>query len=102
MQAEGIAREHTARGTPPQNGVAERRNRTLAEGVTSMRSEAKLPLSFWAFWGEALQTFNYVLNMSPTSSLSGPVTPYELWHGPQAQLFATQGVWMQSLCPYSG
>ena len=77
MKLHGIRREHTVRATPQQNGAAERMNRTLAEGVTSMLVEAKLPASFW---GEALFTFLYVRNRSPTSSLPSNVTPYELWH----------------------
>jgi hypothetical protein len=42
----GIRREHTTRATPQQNGVAERKNRTLAEIITAMLNEAKLPKSF--------------------------------------------------------
>ena len=71
MKLHGIRREHTVRSTPQQNGAAERINRTLAEGVTAM---------LVAFWGEALTTFLYVRNRSPTSSLPSTVTPYELWH----------------------
>jgi hypothetical protein len=78
MQAEGIARENTTQATPQQNGVAERRNRTLADGVTTMLSEAKLPL---AFWGEALQTYNFLLNILLSSTLNGSITSFELWNG---------------------
>ena len=52
-------------------------NRTLAEEVTSMLMESHLLASFW---GEALSTFLYVRNRSPTSSLSSKHTLYELWH----------------------
>ena len=45
--AEGIQRQHTVRNEPHQNGVAERANRTLAEGATSLLMEANLPPSFW-------------------------------------------------------
>ncbi|GJT40835.1 retrovirus-related pol polyprotein from transposon TNT 1-94 [Tanacetum coccineum] len=34
--------------TPEQNGVVERRNRTLVEAARTMLSASKLPLSFWA------------------------------------------------------
>lgn len=77
MKLHGIRREHTVRSTPQQNGAAERINRTLAEGVTAMLVESHLPASFW---GEALATFLYVRNRSPTSSLPSTATPYELWH----------------------
>ncbi|GKG36348.1 putative ribonuclease H-like domain-containing protein, partial [Tanacetum coccineum] len=33
---------------PEQNGVVERRNRTLVEAARTMLSASKLPLSFWA------------------------------------------------------
>ena len=47
----GIGRQHTIRNRPQQNGVAERVNRTLREGITTMLHEARLPDTFW---GEAL------------------------------------------------
>lgn len=39
-------------GTPEQNGVAKRRNRTLTDMVGSMMSICNLPESLW---GEALK-----------------------------------------------
>ncbi|XP_028766610.1 uncharacterized protein LOC114724429 [Neltuma alba] len=45
------------------NGVAERRNRTLLDMVTSMMSSSKLPISLWK---EALKTAVYILNRVPT------------------------------------
>src|ERR1700677_4603218 len=50
----GIQRQHTVRNRPQQNGVAERSNRTMEEGVVSMLYESGMPT---AFWGEALATF---------------------------------------------
>ena len=47
LAAAGIAREHTVRNEPHQNGVAERANRTLAEGTTALLQESHLPASFW-------------------------------------------------------
>ena len=43
----GIKRIHTLRAEPHQNGVAERANRTIKEGITTMLNEAGLPPSFW-------------------------------------------------------
>ena len=77
LTANGIARQHTVRNSPHQNGVAERFNRTLAEGTISLLSEAKLPQSFW---GHAVITTVYVRNRSPTSALGGKV-PYTLFYG---------------------
>ena len=44
----GIKRELTAPYNPPQNGVAERMNRTIQEKVHSMLSNVDLPNEFWA------------------------------------------------------
>ena len=42
----GIVSQLIAPGTPQQNGVAERRNRTMVDMVRSMMSYSSLPLSF--------------------------------------------------------
>ena len=44
----GIKQEFSAPGTPQQNGVVERKNRTLIEVARTMLDEAKLPTYFWA------------------------------------------------------
>ena len=77
-QVHGIKRETTSAYTPQQNGVSERKNRTLIEAVLSMLSYAKLPK---IFWGEALYTANYLQNRSPTKAISNNLTPFELWYG---------------------
>ena len=74
-KARGIIHELTAPYSPAQNGVAERRQRTLVESARCMLHAAKLPPSFWS---EALLTAAYVGNLSPTSALHG-ATPYEQW-----------------------
>ena len=79
---EGIIHERTVRATPQQNGISERKNRTLAEGVTAMLHESHLPPSMW---GEALQLFVRILNVSPTSAVLNK-TPYEAWHGTKPDL----------------
>ena len=43
----GIISQFTALGTPQQNGVVERWNRTLLDMVRSMLSYSTLPISFW-------------------------------------------------------
>ena len=45
----GIISQFFALGTPQQNGVAERRNRTLLNMVRSMLSYSMLPVSFWGY-----------------------------------------------------
>nr|GEZ50828.1 hypothetical protein [Tanacetum cinerariifolium] len=46
--AEGIQHQTSVARTPEQNGVVERRNRTLVEATRTMLSAAKVPLFFWA------------------------------------------------------
>ena len=77
----GILSQLTAPGTPQQNGVAERRNRTLLDMVRSMMSYSSLPISFW---GYALQTAVYILNVVPSKSIQK--TPLELWNGHKPSL----------------
>lgn len=66
--------QYTTPGTPEQNGVAERRNRTLKDMVRSMICNSNLPTYLW---GDALKTANYILNRVPSKAV--PKTPYELW-----------------------
>lgn len=44
----GIARHLTVPGTPQQNGLAERMNRTLLERVRCMLLSSGLPSTYWA------------------------------------------------------
>nr|GFA36741.1 hypothetical protein [Tanacetum cinerariifolium] len=55
----GIKREFSNARTPRQNGVAERRNRTMIEAARIMLADAKLPVTFWA---EAVNNACYVQN----------------------------------------
>ena len=72
----GIISQLTTPGTPQQNGVAKRRNRTFLDMVRSMISYSTLPISFW---GYALNTAMYLLNLIPLKPV--PKTPVELWNG---------------------
>ncbi|XP_031131738.1 uncharacterized protein LOC116033121 [Ipomoea triloba] len=54
--SQGILHQLSAARTPQQNGVAERRNRTLKEAARVMISAAELPKRFWA---EAINTACY-------------------------------------------
>ncbi|RVW66685.1 Retrovirus-related Pol polyprotein from transposon TNT 1-94 [Vitis vinifera] len=73
----GISRQLTAAYTPQQNGVAERKNRTIMNMVRSMLSEKQVPKNFWP---EAVNWTAHVLNRSPTLAVKG-VTPEEAWSG---------------------
>ena len=76
LTQQGIVSQLSAPGTPQQNGVTERRNRTLQDMVRSMLSYSSLPISFWGF---SLKTATYLLNLIPSKSVSK--TPTELWNG---------------------
>ena len=71
----GIVSQLTAVGTPQQNGIAKRRNRTLLDMVKSMMSYSTLPISFW---GYALNIAMYLLNLVPSKFV--PKTPVVLWN----------------------
>nr|GFB49485.1 hypothetical protein [Tanacetum cinerariifolium] len=59
--AEGIQHQTSVAQTPEQNGVVERRKRTLVEAARTMISAAKVPLFFWA---EAIATACFTQNRS--------------------------------------
>lgn len=71
----GIQRQLTAAYTPQQNGVAERKNRTVLNMVRSMMTGKNVPKRFWP---EATNWSVYILNRSPTTAVEG-MTPEEAW-----------------------
>nr|GEW44219.1 ribonuclease H-like domain-containing protein [Tanacetum cinerariifolium] len=76
-EMKGILRQHSVARTPQQNGVAERRNKTLIEPARTMLADLKLPTTFWA---EAVNTACYVQNIVLDVKAHNK-TPYELFHG---------------------
>ncbi|KAK2630796.1 hypothetical protein QOZ80_UnG0725510 [Eleusine coracana subsp. coracana] len=74
---EGVYRQHTAPYSPQQNGVVERRNRTVVATARSMLKAKGLP--GW-FWSEAVNTAVYVVNRSPIKSVEGR-TLFKAWYG---------------------
>ncbi|GJW06969.1 retrovirus-related pol polyprotein from transposon TNT 1-94 [Tanacetum coccineum] len=68
FKEEGIEHQTSTPRTPEQNGVVERRNRTLVEAARTMLLASKLPLSFWA---EAVATACYTQNRSIIISTHG-------------------------------
>lgn len=73
----GLFHQLTAPRTPQQNGVAERKNRTVTEMARTMMHAKKLPQKYWA---EAVSTAVYLLNRTPTRALDSQ-TPYEALTG---------------------
>ncbi|GJX28402.1 ribonuclease H-like domain-containing protein [Tanacetum coccineum] len=74
---EGIEHQTSTARTPEQNGVAERRNRTLVEVAQTMLSATKVPLYFWA---EAITTACFTQNRSLVIPLHKK-TPYHIING---------------------
>lgn len=77
LKEQGIRRQLTVPHTPQQNGVAERKNRTLVETARCILFQTGLQTSFWA---EAVHAANYLRNRCVSRSL-GERTPYEKWIG---------------------
>ncbi|GJZ35570.1 putative ribonuclease H-like domain-containing protein, partial [Tanacetum coccineum] len=75
--SKGIRRDYSNARTPQQNGVAERKNRTLIEAARTMLADSKLPTMFWT---EAVSTACYVLNRVLVTKPHNK-TPYELVSG---------------------
>lgn len=75
-EQEGIEAQFTAAYSPQQNGIAERKNRTLQEMASCMLLDAGLPKKYW---GEAVMTATYVQNRLPSRSVD--TTPYQKWFG---------------------
>nr|GEU76027.1 hypothetical protein [Tanacetum cinerariifolium] len=75
--SKGIKREYSNPKTPQQNGVTERKNKTLIEAARTMLADCKLPTMFWT---EAVRTTCYVLNRVSVTSPHNK-TPYALLTG---------------------
>ena len=78
----GIKHEFSAPYTPQQNGIIERKNRTIQEMARSMLHGKKVPRRFWA---EAVNTACHIINrvyLRPNTDK----TPYELCNGKKPNL----------------
>ena len=72
---EGIRRKLTVPYTPEQNGVAERKNRSIVGATTIMLHDQSIPYFLWV---EACSTIVYLQNMSLHCAL-GRKTPKEMF-----------------------
>ncbi|GJW58665.1 retrovirus-related pol polyprotein from transposon TNT 1-94 [Tanacetum coccineum] len=73
----GISQNFSSPCTPEQNGVDERRNKTLIEAARTMLNSANLPKQFW---GEAVNTACYTQNRSIIIKRHGK-TSYDVFRG---------------------
>ena len=77
----GISHQFSAPGTPQQNGVVERKNKTLIEVGRTMLEEANLPTYFWE---EAINTVCFTQNCTLINRHG--VTPYQSLKGKKPSL----------------
>ncbi|WVZ53355.1 hypothetical protein U9M48_004314 [Paspalum notatum var. saurae] len=75
----GLEHQFSSPYTPPQNGVVERKNRTLVEMARTMLDEHRTPRRFWA---EAVNMACYITNRILLRAFLGK-TSYELRFGRQ-------------------
>lgn len=73
LKNHGIQRQFSCTYTSHQNGVAERKNRHIAEIARALMSEKNMPHSYWA---EAVSTAVYIMNRTPTAAVHD-MTPEE-------------------------
>jgi hypothetical protein len=78
----GIKRQLTVPYNPQQNGIAERKNRTICEAAKAMMCDQDLPTSLWA---EVTSTAVYIHNRSPHAIL-GEKTPEEAFTGEKLEV----------------
>ena len=78
----GTKREFSTPYNPQQNGVEERKNRTIMEAVKAMIHDQDLPMHLWV---EAARTAVYVQNRSPHCIL-GNKTPEEMFTGEKLEV----------------
>jgi hypothetical protein len=73
----GIKRKFSVARTPQQNGVVERKNKTVQEMARTMLMDSKLTNVFWV---QAVHTTVHIQNRGMLRNNSDK-TPYELWKG---------------------
>ena len=75
MATQGIIHQHSVPHTPQQNGLAERKNRTLKEMANCMMHSRDIPPIYWV---EAVNCANYIQNHTPHRALEH-LTSEEAW-----------------------
>lgn len=93
----GISHQLTVPYNSSQNGVAERKHRTIKEKARVLLHSSGLPSSFWS---EAVKTAEFLINRYPSSLLNGD-SPFFRWYGyePLYSVFHPFGVQCHVLIP---
>nr|GEV33864.1 uncharacterized mitochondrial protein AtMg00810-like [Tanacetum cinerariifolium] len=76
----GIKREFSVPRTPQQNGIAERKNRTLIEAARTMLADSLLPIPFWAEFDEGFLVGYFVSSKAYRVFNSGTLIVQETLH----------------------
>jgi hypothetical protein len=82
LKSKGTVQKLNVHDTPQQNGVAERRNRTIAERIRALLHASGLPKNLWA---EAARHVVWLLNRTTTKAVEG-MTPFEAAFGKKPDL----------------
>ena len=93
--ANNIRMEKTIPGTPQQNGVAKRMNKTINERTRSIR------LHFWSpkmFWVDKVNTVFYLINWGPSVLLEQDCLRRSEQKGGKFKSF--KSFWLRFLCSY--
>ncbi|TPX47302.1 DNA-directed DNA polymerase [Chytriomyces confervae] len=83
-EANGVKHEVSTPYTPEQNGIAERKNRTIVEMCRTMLADAKMDKE--KYWTYAFEMAVYIRNQCPTRATTGSKTPYEALTGKRPNL----------------
>lgn len=86
----GIVHQTTVPYNSSQNGIAERKHRTIQEKSRVLLSSSGAPVKFWS---EAVKTAEFLVNRYPTQVLGGD-SPFKRWFGyaPNYSIFHPFGV----------
>ena len=85
----GIKRQTSTPKTPPQNGIVEKRNRSVIDYARTLMMKKNVELKYWR---EVVSTAVYTLNRVQVKK-GTKVTPFELWydHSPNVKNFKIFG-----------
>jgi len=95
--ANGIQRQLTAGYSPHQNGIAERKNRTLLKKIRRVVTCTQIPKTLW---DEVAKIVNYIQNRCPTRAFK-LMTPEEAFTGTRLNLANLRVIGCLSYCHIS-
>jgi transposase InsO family protein len=77
LLSKGIQHQRTVRCSSFQNGVDERFNLTLLNGMRASHISSGIPLNLW---NESMNAVTYTRNHSPSNAIAPTTTPSEIWN----------------------